>query len=64
MSRFYRFPTLALAIFGCNLILCIVLLNEALLWQTISLAGLLLVVKTVFLSYASAKVESLHFCPN
>ena len=60
MSRFYRFPTLALAIFGCNLILCIVLLNEALLWQTISLAGLLLVVKTVFLSYASAKVESLH----
>ena len=60
MSRFYRFPTLALAIFGCNLILCIVLLNEALLWQTISLAGLLLVFKTVCLSYAPAKVESLH----
>ncbi len=60
MSRFYRFPTLALAIFGCNLILCIVLLNEALLWQTISLASLLLVFKTVCLSYVPNKVESLH----
>jgi len=60
MSRFYRFPTLALAIFGCNLILCIVLLNEALLWQTISLASLLLVFKTVCLSYVPNKVEGLH----
>lgn len=60
MNRLYRFPTLALAIFGFNLILCIVLLNEALLWQTISLASLLLVFKTLYLSYAPAKADSLH----